>query len=154
VAFFDPGSVLQLSLSVVVSVLALIYHVSANPFKQQFLNGMIMWDFFSVFSRFILPFCWSWSNSFTRGFAVLDLDDLSRYNLSRGSGFGGRYYFCGSIVLKKITAGIMLAQTKPATVAGDGVVIALAIVNLFLIVSPIITFLLLGMRVCWLSLSI
>ncbi len=57
VAFFDPGSVLQLSLSVVVSVLALIYHVSANPFKQQFLNGMIMWDFFSVFSRFILPFC-------------------------------------------------------------------------------------------------
>ncbi len=39
VAFFPAGSMLQLALSVLVSVAALVYHIYARPFRDSWLNG-------------------------------------------------------------------------------------------------------------------
>ena len=39
VAFFAKGSMLQLALSVLVSVAALVYHMFAMPFRDSILNG-------------------------------------------------------------------------------------------------------------------
>ena len=47
VAFFPAGSMLQLALSVLVSVAALVYHIYARPFRDSWLNGS--WFFLSFF---------------------------------------------------------------------------------------------------------
>jgi hypothetical protein len=41
VAFFAKGSMLQLALSVLVSVAALVYHMFTLPFRDSILNGSI-----------------------------------------------------------------------------------------------------------------
>ncbi len=38
VAFFTPGSMLQLVLSILISVVALAYHVYAKPYTEKWLN--------------------------------------------------------------------------------------------------------------------
>jgi hypothetical protein len=44
-------------------------------------------------------------------------------------------------------AGMMVTPTTPATGAGDGLLIALAVVNVFLLVSPIVMGFVLGLQV-------
>ena len=52
---------------------------------------------------------------------------------------------CGDVAVR--AAGMMVTPTTPATGAGDGLLIALAVVNVFLLVSPIIIGLVLGLQV-------
>ena len=46
-----------------------------------------------------------------------------------------------------VAAGMMVTPTTPATGAGDGLLIALAVVNVFLLVSPIVMGFVLGLQV-------
>ncbi len=46
-----------------------------------------------------------------------------------------------------LAAGMMVTPTTPATGAGDGLLIALAVVNIFLLVSPIVLGLVLSLQV-------
>jgi hypothetical protein len=40
VAFFTAGSMVQLTLSVLISAIALVYHAYALPFRDRLLNGI------------------------------------------------------------------------------------------------------------------
>ena len=53
---------------------------------------------------------------------------------------------CGDVFVV-LAAGMMVTPTTPATGAGDGLLIALAVVNVFLLVSPIVIGLVLGLQV-------
>ncbi len=46
-----------------------------------------------------------------------------------------------------LAAGMMVTPITPAAGAGDGLLIALAVVNVFLLVSPIVIGLVLGLQV-------
>ncbi len=62
VAFFPPGSMIQLALSVLVSVAALVYHVYARPFRDMWLNStkpVVLFIFSMNMSALTMPSCMS-----------------------------------------------------------------------------------------------